>query len=440
MKSDYLHSIFKENCKFSKEKVLKSLKNCLECDKIPLPSYRPIDNQNLTFCKDCYFKKNFDSNKMIEPSQFEFEYLQKLIINCKFEEKGCLLKFDFGSLNKFFDHERSCTYNESKRRNFKENNICYEKSLKKCPRCNALYSKLNNHECVSSLLKTQEEMKIKIETLTLSYYQMVQENKKSNENLQVQISDLSYKFNLLLKKEIKNLKFNLDQRIRNEKRKTDLQVIKEKKDALEYHAKDLIKVKNSISNLQKDLNTGFNKKVSTMKGHKFGVNSLIQLNDGTIASCSEDNTIKIWDLKTNQDIKTLIGHSSTIFSLIKLFDGTIASSSQDKTIKIWDPKTNKCIKSLTDYSGIIYSLIQQNDESIISCSSDKTLKIWDLKSNKCIKSLNDHTGIVYSLIKINDESFASGSKDKTIRVWNWKTHKCVTVLTGHEDDVKALIV
>ena len=45
----------------------------MNCDKIPLPSNRPIDNQNLTFFKDCYFKKNFDSNKMIESSQFELE-------------------------------------------------------------------------------------------------------------------------------------------------------------------------------------------------------------------------------------------------------------------------------------------------------------------------------------------------------------------------------
>ena len=40
-----------------------------------------------------------------------------------------------------------------------------------------------------------------------------------------------------------------------------------------------------------------------MKGHKFGVNSLIQLNYGTIASFSEDNTFKIRELKTIKTYK-----------------------------------------------------------------------------------------------------------------------------------------
>ena len=70
-------------------------------------------------------------------------------------------------------------------------------------------------------------------------------------------------------------------------------------------------------------------------GHINNINSLINLNDETIVSCSSDKTIKIWDLINDECIKTLQGHSQLIRNVIKLNDGSIASCSMDETIKIW---------------------------------------------------------------------------------------------------------
>jgi WD40 repeat protein len=63
--------------------------------------------------------------------------------------------------------------------------------------------------------------------------------------------------------------------------------------------------------------------------------------DGTkLASGSDDNTIKIWDLKTRSLEATLEGHTETVLSVNFSPDGTkLASGSGDLTIKIWDLKT-----------------------------------------------------------------------------------------------------
>ncbi|MEH2451946.1 MAG: hypothetical protein V7K20_11690 [Nostoc sp.] len=56
----------------------------------------------------------------------------------------------------------------------------------------------------------------------------------------------------------------------------------------------------------------------------------------TLASGSEDNTIKIWNVATGQEITTLRGHSSWVQSVTFSPDGkTLASGSEDNTIKIW---------------------------------------------------------------------------------------------------------
>jgi len=43
----------------------------------------------------------------------------------------------------------------------------------------------------------------------------------------------------------------------------------------------------------------------TLTGHTSDVNALTVLSDGSLVSGSDDNTIKIWDIKNGQTIKTL---------------------------------------------------------------------------------------------------------------------------------------
>ncbi|MBC1242254.1 WD40 repeat domain-containing protein, partial [Nostoc sp. 2RC] len=77
--------------------------------------------------------------------------------------------------------------------------------------------------------------------------------------------------------------------------------------------------------------------VNTLEGHSSRVNSVVFSPDGkTLASASNDNTIKLWDVSTSKAIKTLTGHSSWVNSVVFSPDGkTLASASDDNTIKLW---------------------------------------------------------------------------------------------------------
>ena len=118
------------------------------------------------------------------------------------------------------------------------------------------------------------------------------------------------------------------------------------------------------------------------KGHTSWINSIAISPDGKyIVSGSDDETIKIWDIKTAECLNTLLGHSETVSSVTISPDGKyIVSGSIDKTIKIWDIKTAECLNTLEGHSSYVESVtISPDGKYIVSGSHDKTRKIWDIK-------------------------------------------------------------
>jgi len=72
--------------------------------------------------------------------------------------------------------------------------------------------------------------------------------------------------------------------------------------------------------------------------HSGSVNSVAFSPDGkTLASGSDDKTIKLWNLSTDKVISTLTGHSGSVTSVAFSPDGKIlASGSADNTINLWN--------------------------------------------------------------------------------------------------------
>ena len=91
----------------------------------------------------------------------------------------------------------------------------------------------------------------------------------------------------------------------------------------------------------------------TLKGHTGGVISVAYSPDGkTLASCSSDGTVKLWDVATGQERASLRGHTDAVLSVAYSPGGkTLASGSRDSktlawegrdhSIKLWDVTSGK---------------------------------------------------------------------------------------------------
>ncbi len=139
-----------------------------------------------------------------------------------------------------------------------------------------------------------------------------------------------------------------------------------------------VKVREKVEYLIEEEGCTKYSEIKTLTGHTDRVRSLAVLPDGSLASCSDDKTIKIWDTIKGIEIKTLTGHTDRVRSLAVLPDGSLASASGsiDTKIKIWDTMKGSEIKTLTNHTNSVYSLAVLPDGSLASGSLQKIF-LWD---------------------------------------------------------------
>ncbi|KAL4861478.1 hypothetical protein BDV12DRAFT_203968 [Aspergillus spectabilis] len=177
--------------------------------------------------------------------------------------------------------------------------------------------------------------------------------------------------------------------------------------------------------------------LQTLEGHSNWVQSVAFSQDGQLlASCSADQTIKLWDPATGTLKHTLEGHSSWIQSVAFSQDSQLlASGSIDQTIKLWDPATGTIKQTLEGHSNSVESVAFFHDGQLLaSGSDDKTIKLWDPATGTLKHTLKGHSSTVQSVAFSQDgQHLASCSADQTIKLWNPATGTLKYTLEGHSD-------
>ncbi|KAK8808496.1 hypothetical protein WA158_008397 [Blastocystis sp. Blastoise] len=151
-----------------------------------------------------------------------------------------------------------------------------------------------------------------------------------------------------------------------------------------------------------------------ISGHSDWINDILVWDDDRIITCSDDKTIKVWDLKKSKCIGTLIGHTSFVKKLVK-YHNRLLSCSFDTTILVWDVDSLAQVNILRGHSDFIYTMSVYGDR-VVSADASGTIFFWskDLTHKEIV--LQVHTMDVFTTCMYKDR-LITGSRDRSIVIW-----------------------
>lgn len=139
----------------------------------------------------------------------------------------------------------------------------------------------------------------------------------------------------------------------------------------------------------------------------------------TIASCSEDRTLKLFDVASGDCVHTYNEYNGGYGTEVAWHpDGTlIAIALTNNRIKIYDRRNHRLIQLYSVHLGAVNSIaFHPHGNLMITGSEDGSTKILDLLEGRPVYTLVGHDDAVTAVAFSSDGShFATGSKDKQVK-------------------------
>ncbi|XP_035227776.1 TAF5-like RNA polymerase II p300/CBP-associated factor-associated factor 65 kDa subunit 5L [Stegodyphus dumicola] len=198
-------------------------------------------------------------------------------------------------------------------------------------------------------------------------------------------------------------------------------------------------------NIKSETENGRNRKPSynkVLRGHVESVCGLSFTPDhDLLVSCSEDCTIRAWNMKTFKNVALYYGHSSAIWDLdISSQTTYFATASKDCTARLWEFSHSSPLRIFAGHSAAVDVIrFHPNNNYIATGSSDKTIRLWTTQDARAVRCFVGHNTYISSMaFSLNGQNLATSDDDGCIIIWDLGTGMKIKELHGHTSRVLSL--
>ena len=163
--------------------------------------------------------------------------------------------------------------------------------------------------------------------------------------------------------------------------------------------------------------------------------------DGRVACGCSDHTVRVHHMRDGSSQCTLRGHRNWVQCVV--WTGTLlVSGGDDQTIRFWDVDAGVLHRTIDDaHNNWVQCLLSPSPDVVVSGGADLLIKVWRVSDGCHVSTLRGHRNTVSCMVMYG-ESLISGSRDGSITQWDVASAQCVhTVDKAHDGkEVLALCI
>lgn len=153
-------------------------------------------------------------------------------------------------------------------------------------------------------------------------------------------------------------------------------------------------------------------------------------NSTQLMSCSDDTTVRLWDIPTETALNTFTGHTDYVRSGSFSTDNpnVLYSGSYDATIRVWDARVSEGggqVMRMKHGSSPVTDVVPFPQGTMLVTSGGPIIRMWDmLTAGRCVRAFSNHQKTVTCLAFDKEgKRMLSGGLDQLVKAYEVGTFK-----------------